>query len=64
MTGVQTCALPICLSLKILSGSCLHFVAIRVFIVRYEKECEKSFFSKIGCIGKSLVIGQVASSNR
>ena len=40
------------LSLKILSRSSLHFMGIRVFIVRYEKECEKSFFYKIGCTGK------------
>ena len=27
-----------------------------LYIVRYEMECEKlGFFSKIGCIGKSLV---------
>ena len=35
----------------------LHFVGIRVFIVGYEKECEKLFFSKTGCIGESLAIG-------
>ena len=39
---------------KILSRSSLHFVGIRVFIVRYEMECEKSFFSKTGCTGESL----------
>ena len=27
---------------------------MRVFIVDYEMECEKSFFSKTGYIGKSL----------
>ena len=32
----------------------LHFVGIRVFILRYEKECEKSFFCKTGCTGESL----------
>ena len=35
----------------------LHFVGIRVFIVGYEKECEKSFFSKTRCTGESLAIG-------
>ena len=35
----------------------LHFVGIKVFIVRYEMECEKSLFSKTGCNGKSLAIG-------
>ena len=30
----------------------LHFVGIRVFIVGYEKECEKSFFCKTGCTGE------------
>ena len=34
------------LSLKILSRSSLHFMDIRVFIVRYEKECEKLVFLK------------------
>ena len=32
-------------------------MGIRVFIVGYEKECEKSFFNKIGCTGKSLTTG-------
>ena len=41
-------------SFKILSRSSLHFVGIRVFIVGYEMECEKLFFSKIGCISESL----------
>ena len=31
-------------------------MGIKVFIVEYEKECEKSLFTKIGCTGKSLVI--------
>ena len=35
----------------------LHFVGIRVFIVGYEIECEKSLFIKTGCIGKSLATG-------
>ena len=39
-------------SLKILFGSSLHFVNIRIFIVGYEKECEKSFFYKTGCFGE------------
>ena len=30
-------------------------MGIRVFIVGYEKECEKSFFSKTGCTGESFV---------
>ena len=30
---------------------------IKVFIVRYEKECEKSLFSKTGCTSESLAIG-------
>ena len=34
----------------------LHFVGIRVFVVGYEKECEKSFFCKIGC-SESLATG-------
>ena len=29
-------------------------MGIRVFIVRYEMECEKSVFNKIGCTGDSL----------
>ena len=29
---------------KILSEKSLHFVGIRVFIVEYVRECEKSFF--------------------
>ena len=32
-------------------------MGIRVFIVGYEKECEKSFFSKTGGIGESLATG-------
>ena len=44
-------------SLKILSRSSLHFVGIRVFIVGYEKECEKSLFSKTGCTGELLTTG-------
>ena len=31
-------------SLEALSLYALHFVSIRVFIVGYEMECEKSFF--------------------
>ena len=31
-----------------------HFVGMRVFIVDYEMECEKSFFSKTEYVGKSL----------
>ena len=42
------------LSVKILSGSSLHFVGINVFIVGNEKECEKSFLSKTGCTSESL----------
>ena len=30
---------------------------IRIFIVEYELECEKSLFNKTGCIGESLAIG-------
>ena len=41
-------------SFKILSRSSLHFVGIRVFIVGYEMECEKSVFSKTGCTSDSL----------
>ena len=41
-------------SLKILSGSSLQFVGIKVFIVGYEMECEKSIFSKTSCTGDSL----------
>ena len=41
-------------SFKILSRSSLHFVGIRIFIVGYEMECEKSVFSKTGCTGDSL----------
>ena len=44
-------------SLKILSGSSLHFVGIRVFIVGYEMECEKSIFNKTGCTSESLATG-------
>ena len=29
-------------------------MGIRVFIVGYEMECEKTFFSKTGCTGESL----------
>ena len=43
-----------CFYLRFLSGSFLHFMGIRVFIVGYEMECEKSFFSKKRCTGKSL----------
>ena len=32
-------------------------MGIRVFIVRYEMECEKSLFSKTGCTGESLATG-------
>ena len=32
-------------------------MGIRVFIVGYEKECEKSFISKTRCTGKSLTTG-------
>ena len=39
---------------KILFGSSLYFMGIRVFIVGYEMECEKSFFNKTWCIGESL----------
>ena len=35
---------------KILFGNSLHFMGIRVFIVGYEMECEKSFFSKTGSL--------------
>ena len=31
-------------------------MGIRIFIVGYEKECEKSVFSKIGCTSESLMI--------
>ena len=41
-------------SFKIISRSSLHFVGIRVFIVGYEMECEKSVFSKTGCTSDSL----------
>ena len=44
-------------SFKILFGSSLHFMDIRVFIVRHEKECEKSIFSKTGCTSESLTTG-------
>ena len=36
------------------SLSSLHFVGIRVFIVGYEMECEKSFFNETRCTGESL----------
>ena len=39
---------------KILSENFLHFVGIRVFIVGYVRECEKSFFCKIGGYSDSL----------
>ena len=32
-------------------------MGIRIFIVGYEMECEKSLFSKAGCIGESFAIG-------
>ena len=32
-------------------------MGIRAFIVGYEKECEKSLFSKTGCINESLTTG-------
>ena len=32
-------------------------MGIRVFIVEYEMECEKSVFSKTGCTGESLATG-------
>ena len=35
----------------------LYFVGIRVFIVGYEKECEKSLFSKTRYTSESLAIG-------
>ena len=40
-------------SLKILSGSSLHFVGIRVFIVGYVRNM-KTFFCKTGHSGDSL----------
>ncbi|KAM3697165.1 hypothetical protein ACJW31_06G091300 [Castanea mollissima] len=43
-----------CFSLKILSGSSLHFMSIKVFIEGYEMECEKLVFNKTGCTGNSL----------
>ena len=39
------------------SRSSLNFVRIRVFIVGYEMECEKSLFNKTGCIVESLATG-------
>ena len=45
------------LSLKILSRCSLHFVGIKVFIVGYVRECEKSFFRKIWGFGESLATG-------
>ena len=35
----------------------LHFLGIKVFIVGYERECEKSFFSKTRYNGESLATG-------
>ena len=35
-----------------ISRSSLYFVGIKVFVVRYEKECEKSFFYKTRGFGK------------
>ena len=32
-------------------------MGIRVFIVEYEMECEKTLFSKTRCTGESLVTG-------
>ena len=54
-----------CFSLRFLSQnslwknslSSIHFVGIKVFIAGYEMECEKSLFSKTGCIGESLATG-------
>ena len=40
-----------------LSWSSLHFVSIRLFIVGYEKEYEKSFFCKTMSFGKWLATG-------
>ena len=31
-------------------------MGIRVFIIEYKIECEKSLFSKIGCTGEPLAI--------
>ena len=42
---------------KIISRSSLHFVGIKVFIIRYVRKCEKSFFCKIGGFGKLLATG-------
>ena len=42
---------------EILFGSSLYFVGIRVFIIRYVKECEKPFFCKIRGFGESLATG-------
>ena len=42
---------------KILSENSLHFVGIRVFIVGYVRECEKSFFCKTGGYIDSLATG-------
>ena len=44
-------------SLKILSGSSLHFVGIKVFIVGYEMECEKSVSTKQGVLVSHFAIG-------
>ena len=41
-------------SLWKLSLFCLQFVGIRVFIVGYEMECERPFFSKTRCTSESL----------
>ena len=42
---------------KILSENSLHFVGIKVFIVEYVRECEKSFFCKTGGSSDSLATG-------
>ena len=43
-------------SLSKFSLEALYILWVRVFIVGYDMECEKSFFSKTGCIGESLAI--------
>ena len=44
-------------SLKILSGSFLHFVGITVFIVGYMRNVKSHFFCKTGHSGDSLTTG-------
>ena len=51
-------------SLKILSGSSLHFVSIRVFIVGYARNVKRHFSAKQGVLAIHSLLGWVTSLSR